>query len=134
MVVSDEALTPGRIDEIARDYFGRLARADERRLCRFQPEDEDDLGRELAVVRREQGGCTELLRNNDRAAPRDIVDRLLAEAGFEAAFGDDVHRDLSRKVLRALAEAARLQLGRRHGGFGVESRAPLFRRPPSVSV
>ncbi|HET6521092.1 MAG TPA: hypothetical protein VFG47_14910, partial [Geminicoccaceae bacterium] len=103
MVASDETPTPGRIDEIARDYFGHLARADERRLCRFQPEDEDDLRRELDIVRREQEGCTELRRINDWAAPRDIVDRLLAEAGIEAAFGDDVHRDLSRKVLRALA-------------------------------
>ena len=127
-VERDHTLTPDQVDALARDYFERLVCADERRLCRFRPEDEADVRREVERTRREREGYRELLRINDWEVAGEVVDRLLAEAGLRAAVGATAYRDLCRKAFRALTEAARLQLAKLHGGYGVEPRDPLFRQ------
>ncbi len=126
MVASDDTLTPDQVDALARDDFERLVCADERRLCHFHPEDEADVRREVDRTRREREGYRELLRINDWEVAGEVVDRLLAEAGIGAAAGATAYRDLCRKVFRALTEAARLQLAKLHGEYGVEPRDGLW--------
>ncbi|HET6520946.1 MAG TPA: DUF6538 domain-containing protein [Geminicoccaceae bacterium] len=106
--VAKEALTPKRVDAIARDLFDRALRLDDARLVEFQPAGEAERSDEVERVRRQHENCRQALCGNVWWIAAEATGRELAGLGLEAAAGDPVYRDLCRKLLRVGVEAMRL--------------------------
>ncbi|MCW2237466.1 DUF6538 domain-containing protein [Azospirillum canadense] len=127
MIARKPELDREQIAELAEEFFAELVE-DFDRARRRDFSDIDHLEQAQHSADRRADGAMELLRFNDTSAAAEAAQALLEAHGIAVDRASPAFADLSRAVLRAYAEAARIQAARVGGDYTVRPSDPLLAR------
>lgn len=128
MIARRPELTPDQIGELIEDWFARRVASQDRWREQFRPAGEEAARREQRIAEDRADGAVELIRTNDTGPAAETAHALLEAHGLVADPSTPEFKELTRRILRANAEAARIHAARMRGDFTARPADPMLER------